>query len=1081
MSANRSYRIHTEVNKDKVLNVNLTQDFDTLDILSLKINTENSYKLHSSKYGCLVGRVLANAGVGIPNVKISVFIAVEGEDLEDPVLAYLYPYNNTRSKNKEGIRYNLLPDIVHEKCHQDIGTFPNKRLVLDDNNVLEVYDKYYKFTTTTNAAGDYMIFGLPTGNNIIHTELDLSDIGILSQKPRDLFYKGYNKTQFENSSQFNKGTNLDSLTQVISQDDSVYVYPFWGDDDFVTEGSESQIKVTRNDINISYKFEPTCIFIGSIVSDEKSQGFSKRCVPTQRMGKMDRLTTGEGTIEMIRKTPNGEVESFSVQGNSLIDGNGTWCYQIPMNLDYIKTDEYGNIVPAENETVGIPTRTRVRFRVSLADYESDSANAHLVKILVPNNPDNATSNADVDYTFGSFTKEESFRDLTWGNVYTVKEYIPRIQRAVTGPKSFLLNRNKNFSGIKAVNVNGSNNPIPYNNIRVQFTFLFMFQCIIFKSLVLIVKIINAIVYVIMLFTSGCGCGNKKGKSEDPNSESGNSNSCHAQDTIRYVTLDGAMCPETDGWMMAFGAKASRDGKGKKAKLIDNTCQWAGQGNEQVSTTPPDAGQGSDTQQGVSVTTDSPKVQTDGPYATDPKSADGKYYETIPDVRVSAKEDFFVKCVELQFAMEYEVIQFDFYNDWLNGCLYIPRWFAELRKRRRGSKIIACDNNFNRNTMFMIQQCALRYNINGETQTLQPGYEQSCGNGTVKCHKQYGRDGLSIMGGGQGGAVRYVQNLDGKYLYYLRPQEYYQNQKVCNLFATDIVLLGNVNECNIYGIPEADGYPSSSFVMPPPTIQIESDSQEPEINSVTDPDFIGHNEHRFYIFNSFTNNGGVQDKELSGIDWGYNPFRDDNVTKGVENQRAGHFLEIGCVNAMTNTKSCINLQRICELGAEMSQSHYVNDNTVRHTTGIVGNREIIGNSIRTKFATLNSKHLFVDDVDKRYRYEGMIPNSFDGVLSFYKEKENQDEDMRTFNNDFIDTKSKSYLMFRLGVDSLEQKALENCFSVRPDNNHMWMPIYANSFYFYFGLKDGNTAIDRLYNEYFSPCTSEEVETIDTTEG
>ena len=33
----------------------------------------------------------------------------------------------------------------------------------------------------------------------------------------------------------------------------------------------------------------------------------------------------------------------------------------------------------------------------------------------------------------------------------------------------------------------------------------------------------------------------------------------------------------------------------------------------------------------------------------------------------------------------------------------------------------------------------------------------------------------------------------------------------------------------------------------------------------------------------------------------------------------------------------------------------------------------------------------------------------------------------------------------------------------------MPVYENSFYFYFGLKDGSTAIDRLYNEYFSECS------------
>ena len=126
---NKSYRVHTNVGEDTFLNVNINQDIEQLEILSLKLDVDNFYKLHTSSYGCLVGRVLANKGVGIPNVKISMFIPVEAADLQNPIYKYLYPYTNTKSKNQDGIRYNLLPDVVSDKCHQDVGTFPNKRLV----------------------------------------------------------------------------------------------------------------------------------------------------------------------------------------------------------------------------------------------------------------------------------------------------------------------------------------------------------------------------------------------------------------------------------------------------------------------------------------------------------------------------------------------------------------------------------------------------------------------------------------------------------------------------------------------------------------------------------------------------------------------------------------------------------------------------------------------------------------------------------------------------------------------------------------------------------------------------------------
>ena len=335
--SNKSYRIRTKVgrdNTDKYINVNLTQDFNTFEILSMKVDATNFYKLQSSNYGCIAGRVLANGGVGVPNAKISIFIPSDEETANDVILSELYPFTTAFSKDSDGVRYNLFPDTEVKLCHTKIGTFPEKRLALDDEKVTKVFKKYYKYTTRTNTAGDYMIFGIPVGEHVVHTDIDLSDIGVLSQKPIDMMYKGFNINQFENPKKFKTDTNIDSLAQVISQNDSVYVFPFWGD------GSESQIKITRNDINIQYKFEPSCVFIGSLVTDDNSNGMQTACVPTEDMGKMSSLTTGYGTIEMIRKTPNGEIEEFTIQGNQLIDGNGTWCYQIPMNLDYYMTDEY---------------------------------------------------------------------------------------------------------------------------------------------------------------------------------------------------------------------------------------------------------------------------------------------------------------------------------------------------------------------------------------------------------------------------------------------------------------------------------------------------------------------------------------------------------------------------------------------------------------------------------------------------------------------------------------------------------------------------------------------------------------------
>jgi len=1167
---NKTYRVHTNVREDKFLNVNINQDIEQIEILSLKLDVENFYKLHTSSYGCLVGRVLANQGVGIPNVKISVFIPVESADLQNPIYRYLYPYTNTKTKNQDGIRYNLLPDVVSDKCHQDVGTFPNKRLVLDDVNVIEVFDKYYKYTTVTNDAGDYMIFGLPVGLNTIHSELDLSDIGMLSQKPRDLYYKGYGKTLFENSSQFKNDTNLDYLTQIIVQDTPVQVYPFWGDDDTENyDGVDKQVKITRNDIDINYKFEPTCIFIGSLVADDKSNGFSKKCIPTERSGKMDRLTTGTGTIEMIRKTPDNQVESFSIQGNDLIDGNGTWCYQIPMNLDYVKTDEYGRLVAAEDETTGIPTRARVRFRISLADYESDSANAHLPKVLVPNNPTMdecvlTTNNYTLpdgtimksmhqgpDYNFGTYTRESSFRDLLWNNVYTVKQHIPRIQNIIVEGRH--VDRNKNFSGIKAVNVNGSNNPIPYNNLRVNLTFLFVFQCIIFKALVLIVTILNKIIYFIQVVLNGLTCkkGFKKKVDRITCCDCECGGQCNAK--LLYITFDGSMCPSMEGYQMALGAHETHDATGgtknvNAQELVYKTCMaGTSTGAELEGRFEETESKGTDGMYG-----DNPKMDTKTTGTVkratndfDPLSAEAKYsseqppdfYETpntgttnetpktglgwVSKNMVSARSQYFVKCVELQFAMEYEVIQFDFYNDWINGLIYLPRWFAELKRRKRVDYVNACNENYG-GQRELVQQCAVYYrgdgSLNSNGQCVGPRKKE------FNCHRRSGRRSVHVFNGvdyyhdvmgrthkiPQGGIIQTIKNhIDDRYLYYLRPCKIMRQLGTtgatvkANLFATDIVLLGSVNDCSIFGIPKATGYSSSTFIMPPPTGQIVSDSQEMSIYYKKDIQFDAGDDDFFITQNRRLPNDTTYEAtqhELSGIDWGYNPFNldesENNSTQNVQNQQGGHFLEIGCVAADVTPKSCINLQRICELGSEMSQSHFYSNNAVDGSgtvtgyfvgaKGIISGREINSEDMRTKFAALNSQQLATIPTSinmRKLRVEGLTPYNFNGTLKGW-------EQIGSFLNNSGENESASYTKFRFFRDSNDYvsccnraKTYSNSYLgsrfLITDGTLFTMPMYENSFYFYFGLKDGNTAIDRLYTEYFSECTNNENIEVDTS--
>ena len=159
----KSYRIRTTPGVDKNINVTLEQDFDLLEILSIKLTQSEVYSRLCADFGVVVGRVLANGGYGIPNAKVSIFIPLSDEDELDPLISELYPYKETTDKNELGYRYNLLSSAKQNKCHTPTGSFPTEEEFLLDPLLLEVYDKYYKFTVKTNKSGDYMIWGLPLG------------------------------------------------------------------------------------------------------------------------------------------------------------------------------------------------------------------------------------------------------------------------------------------------------------------------------------------------------------------------------------------------------------------------------------------------------------------------------------------------------------------------------------------------------------------------------------------------------------------------------------------------------------------------------------------------------------------------------------------------------------------------------------------------------------------------------------------------------------------------------------------------------------------------------------------------------
>ena len=106
---NKSQRIHLNTGTtqtDKYIMVKLDQDVDTFEFLSMNLSAKDVYQNFNADYGVLVGRVIANGGIGVPNAKISIFIPLDSTDANDSEISSIYPYTTPRDKNNDGKRYN---------------------------------------------------------------------------------------------------------------------------------------------------------------------------------------------------------------------------------------------------------------------------------------------------------------------------------------------------------------------------------------------------------------------------------------------------------------------------------------------------------------------------------------------------------------------------------------------------------------------------------------------------------------------------------------------------------------------------------------------------------------------------------------------------------------------------------------------------------------------------------------------------------------------------------------------------------------------------------------------------------------
>ena len=250
-------------------------------------------------------------------------------------------------------------------------------------------------------------------------------------------------------------------------------------------------------------------------------------------------------------------------------------------------------------------------------------------------------------------------------------------------------------------------------------------------------------------------------------------------------------------------------------------------------------------------------------------------------------------------------------------------------------------------------------------------------------------------------------------------------KIMVLYATDIILLGNLDPNNIYGIPQFYNCLPSTTVNVPPIASVKESNDEEDEEEESDTD---KNEE---------DNG---DAVVTGMDWGRKGNKETPMYK------SGLFMDIACAKISTKPKSCINIERLSELGVNLDMSYdteYRSSSSINtgriEGDGFVSKYELDDTDNRAMFATLNhigfipqsyqesinSYETQIKSKNTNYflnKFKYIYPTDFDGRLStpmsLYKKGFAQAEEDRT---------DEEYLTFRFGAENGKRKEYNNSTS------------------------------------------------------
>jgi len=428
------YRIKTKIlpEQNQYLKVNIKQDFDVLDILTLSIYGTDTYPNPCGDWGVIMGRVVDSNSFPMENVKVGYVIPLDEDDSNNITINNIY-------NDIMGNKYPLLPKYSVNKNHYPVGGFPSEDEVMANSALEYVYKKYFKFIASTNQNGDYAILGIPLGGGKLLMNFDSTDAGSLSTTPTQQLATGqkeeknFKKDQRLNGSPINANGGNPVTGNTVGQSisignitgigeggvvvtvitgatatsfggngnlknqagDTVSVIqkqiPNDGNDvdnsagvlisrttdvqvkSFFGDLDQCEIGVNRYDFQLDYKYQPCNYIIGSFYADYT---VFNSAIPTYTINNMALASSKQNMGGKVAFLLDGYDET-NPDISADVNSDGTFYAAIPCKWDRYNIDEEGNWYKTNDDFTKNPTGIFTRTPYCLMIYINNNVSVNL--------------------------------------------------------------------------------------------------------------------------------------------------------------------------------------------------------------------------------------------------------------------------------------------------------------------------------------------------------------------------------------------------------------------------------------------------------------------------------------------------------------------------------------------------------------------------------------------------------------------------------------------------------------------------------------------------------------------------------